>query len=352
MKATLIRHLIFWTANILVITIIFGAQIGHYIIALPAVLMVMPVHALYFYTLTYYIIPRYFFGKRYLLLCLSSVICIVVAGLLFRSVDILAVDPYFFDLSKNPDNHFKWHIPEGTFFEKLLEPASLASAFIGSNSVVWIGVSVKAVKMWYDKREAATQAELSFLKSQIHPHFLFNTLNNLYVLALDRSAKTPGVIMGLSGILRYMLYECHADLVLLKDDVEILHNYISLEKIRYEDRLDLNVHINESISTQKIAPLLLLPLVENAFKHGVSNTEDEPWITIELKVKDQHLTFKVSNSKSQKITTSHQVHFDKIGLQNVRKRLEMLYPGRHRLAVHEEDDVFIATLHLELGKDA
>ena len=124
--------------------------------------------------------------------------------------------------------------------------------------------------MWYEKQRAALEAELNLLKGQLHPHFLFNTLNNLYALTLNQSSRSPSVVMGLSEILRYMLYEANRESVLLKRDVEILENYIGLEKIRYEDRLDLNFNISGISEEQKIAPLLILPLVENAFKHGTS----------------------------------------------------------------------------------
>jgi hypothetical protein len=349
MKAKLLRHIIFWIVNIALITVILGAQLqGHYLIALPAVLMVLPIHAFYFYGLSYYIIPRYFFQQQFVKLFIACLACTVLATLSFRAVDILFVDPFFLSLSDDPANHFDWHMPRGAFIEKLFQPAYIAGAFIGSNSVVWIGVSIKFIKMWYDKREAATLAELNFLKSQIHPHFLFNTLNNLYALSLVQSPQTPGVILGLSKILRYMLYECNTDQVSLRKDVEILNSYIALEKIRYEERLELNVNISIDSGMQQIAPLLLLPLVENAFKHGVSETEQCPWINIELKAKGDKLTFNVSNSKPETVPSKPELHYSKIGLANVRKRLELLYRGRHILEIYDEDDCFISVLNIEL----
>lgn len=349
MKAKYLRHLLFWTVNITLITLIFGAQLhGHYLIALPAVLMVVPVHAFYFYGLSYYIIPRYFFRHQFVRLFIACVVCTILSTLLFRAADILFVDPYFLSVSNDLANNFKWTVAQGTFIERLFQPADIASAFIGSNSVVWIGVSIKFVKMWYEKRDAATQAELNFLKSQIHPHFLFNTLNNLYALSLTQSAQTPAVILGLSKILRYMLYECNTAFVSLRKDIEILNSYIALEKIRYEARLELNVNVQLDEGMQQIAPLLLLPLVENAFKHGVSETEECPWINIELKTKGDKLTFNVSNSKPETAPEKPAMHYSKIGLANVRKRLELLYPGRHTLQAYDEEDCFISILEIEL----
>jgi LytS/YehU family sensor histidine kinase len=202
--------------------------------------------------------------------------------------------------------------------------------------------------MWLDKRNAALQAELDFLKAQVHPHFLFNTLNNLYALTLERSPKAPETVLGLSDILRYMLYECNAEKVALKRDLQVLNNYIALEKIRFENRLDLNVSINGEIGNQLIAPLLLLPLVENAFKHGAGEVVEDPWITVDINLANNRLTMKVANLKPAEASKPNVMQEGMIGLSNVRKRLEILYPAHHHLRFVEEDDTFVAILKVDL----
>lgn len=198
----------------------------------------------------------------------------------------------------------------------------------------------------------STQTELNFLKGQIHPHFLFNTLNNLYALTLRQSPKSPSIVLGLSNILRYMLYECGTETVLLKRDLEIIHNYVELEKLRYEERLDLTFSVTGVIDDQKIPPLLMLPLIENAFKHGTGETISEPWINIDLKLSSNNLKFKISNSKPGKPSEDHEKHFGTIGLENVKKRLEILYPNAHKLLVFDEEELFVTILELKLNTPA
>lgn len=193
-----------------------------------------------------------------------------------------------------------------------------------------------------------TQAvELSLLKAQIHPHFLFNTLNNLYALTRNKSEEAPGVVLGISTILRYILYECNTLRADLSKELNMISHYISLEKIRFKNRLEVNFNIEGDVSDRKIAPLLILPLVENAFKHGAAKLLDEAWINIEAIVEDDRFTFKISNNKpsSAEIITNES-KYGNIGLLNIKKRLSILYPKRHKLKVMEEDDVFIVVLEL------
>lgn len=173
-------------------------------------------------------------------------------------------------------------------------------------------------------------------------------MNNLYALTLNKSPQAPCVVLGLSDLLRYMLYECNTDTVSLKKEVLMLQQYIGLEKIRYEDRLDLNFNIIGELDDKQIAPLMLLPLVENAFKHGTSEKVGQAWINIILEVSGNKLKFKISNSKAEVIDSDADKHYGHIGLQNIRKRLELIYPASHQLKVIDDDDVFLAVLELEL----
>jgi LytS/YehU family sensor histidine kinase len=237
------------------------------------------------------------------------------------------------------------------FSEKIVNVIYFINAVKTMNMVVWIALGAKLFKHWYERKQAALQAELKALKAQVHPHFLFNTLNNLYALTLNNSPKAPGVVVGLSDMLRYMLYECNADKVSLEKEVLMLQHYIGLEKIRYEDRLDVNFTIKGKLDDKLIAPLMLLPLVENAFKHGTSEQVGETWININLEVIDRKLRFKISNSKPDKSTGSADKHYGNIGLQNIKTRLELLYPASHLLKIMDEDEVFLAILELEIETD-
>lgn len=187
-------------------------------------------------------------------------------------------------------------------------------------------------------------AELNLLKSQISPHFLFNVLNSLYALSLSKSDKTPDVILQLSDILRYSLYEAQEREVPVPDEVAIIDTYIAIEKIRIPATTDISFD-HSGIDDAKVAPMLLLPLIENAFKHGVDSTVDHSYIHASLHKTGNTLvftcenTFKASGSRSK---------VGGIGIQNIRKRLELLYPSRHQLEIEQQEGIYKVTLSIKL----
>lgn len=191
--------------------------------------------------------------------------------------------------------------------------------------------------------------QLNLLKAQIHPHFLFNTLNNLYSLTLNKSEQASEVVLGLSQILRYILYECNSQKVSLEKEVEIIERYISLERVRYSSRLEINMDLQGNLTGYNIAPLLILPLVENAFKHGISKIEDEGWIKMETSISNGQFTFKISNNKPlDNKVGSKTTNYGNIGLNNIRKRLHMLYHNKYDFRILNDDDVFLVTMKIKL----
>jgi two-component system LytT family sensor kinase len=223
-------------------------------------------------------------------------------------------------------------------------------------AVVALGVCLKIIRDWDRKDRLQSQlqhekrdAELQFLRAQIHPHFLFNTLNNLYGLALTGSPHTADSIMRLSGLLDFILYECGGERIPLQKEVELIRHYIELERLRFGDRLDLRFHHDEGDTTVQLAPLLLLPFVENAFKHGAGTVNNEVFVRIDLHVTGQKLHFQVENSTAPHNRNHPPNGQNGIGLRNVVKRLELLYPGRHSLRVLDKENVFLVALQLELS---
>lgn len=198
-------------------------------------------------------------------------------------------------------------------------------------------------------RIASQQAELNYLKSQTNPHFLFNTLNNIYSLARDKSDLAPESILRLSKILRYMLYETSGPYIAIEQDLKIIDDYIALEKLRYDDSLRVNVNYDLEDMKQSLPPLLLIPLVENAFKHGVSETRDLPFVDIHLSVKNRQLLFIVKNSTGD--PSGETKTKENIGLSNLRRQLELLYTD-YQLDVQQGDFVFTATLKINLASHA
>jgi two-component system, LytTR family, sensor kinase len=190
------------------------------------------------------------------------------------------------------------------------------------------------------------EAELNYLKSQTNPHFLFNTLNNIYALTRDKSDLAPESVLRLSKILRFMLYETGGEYVAIEQEVKILADYIALEKLRYDDSLRVNFNQDLEDPKQSIPPLLLIPLVENAFKHGVSETRSEPFVDIHLRVKNKHLVFVVKNSSEQ--SPNPGIDNEGIGLANLRRQLQLLYTD-YGLSTVQEKSSFTATLNINLA---
>ncbi|HET9429859.1 MAG TPA: histidine kinase, partial [Chitinophagaceae bacterium] len=181
-----------------------------------------------------------------------------------------------------------------------------------------------------------------------HPHFLFNTLNNIYSYTQDTSPVASRLVTGLSGMLRFILYECNQPLVPLSKELKMIGDYINLEKIRYGNKLELHLDLPKRTNDLYIAPLLLLPLVENSFKHGTSNMLEQPWINLKIGVEGNHMQLKLLNGKSNK--QNPEKGEEGIGIPNVKKRLDLLYPGKHELTITSEEDVFIVNLRIELEK--
>ena len=203
----------------------------------------------------------------------------------------------------------------------------------------------------YIKLRQATQklliekqaAELNYLKSQTNPHFLFNTLNNIYSLARDKSDLAPESILRLSKILRFMLYETGGAYIALEQELKIISDYIALERLRYDESLHVNFIYDIEDMKQALPPLLLIPLVENAFKHGVSETRSQPFVDIHLSVKQRQLAFIVKNSADA--FPGGKVK-ENIGLSNLRRQLELLYTD-YNLSFEQSESVF--TTHLKIN---
>ena len=187
--------------------------------------------------------------------------------------------------------------------------------------------------------KARAGAELSILRSQIHPHFYFNTLHNLYGLALERSPRTEEAILRLSDIMEYVIYDCRSDKVTLEKEIRFIQSYIELEKLRYGDELQIQVEMDIPHAGRLIAPLLLIPFVENAFKHGAEQQERAGHIAIHAALKGNDLYFEVINTAPQAGSAPGGT-----GLDNVKKRLQYLYPGGHQLETGWSDGRYIVKL--------
>jgi LytS/YehU family sensor histidine kinase len=204
----------------------------------------------------------------------------------------------------------------------------------------------EADRLLQEKQEESLKTELSFLRSQISPHFVFNVLNNMVALARLKSDQLEPTIMKLSNLMQYMLYETDEEKVLLATEVEYLHSYIDLQQQRFGSKVKLNVSLNATEDWLSIEPMMLIPFVENAFKHGVGMIED-PEINIHLETKDKQLLFEVSNKYNNE-TKEVKDKTSGIGLPNVTRRLNLLYGNRHSLSINRKDGWFSISLKLNL----
>lgn len=291
------------------------------------------------YFTVYYLIPKYLLVKKYK----SFLLLFFGAALFFiflQRVVVFSTYPILYPDYKMKQTFFKFNYLY-TFFNIYVMPALFAS--------------VKLFEFWFmnqkrnqELEKEKMESELKFLKSQIHPHFLFNTLNNLYALTLDKSDRAPEVVVKLSDLLSYMLYECNAPLVPLAKEVQLLQDYLDLEKIRYPNELKVDFEVFGRVNGKNIAPLVLLPFVENGFKHGLSKQINNPWINITLEIEDYLLRFSVENNRPKIENADEMGYSEGIGLKNVRRRLDLIYGDQYTLDISGNADTFSINLQLKL----
>lgn len=219
------------------------------------------------------------------------------------------------------------------------------TAFVGLIKFVEDYFELEARSRELENRQLSS--ELRFLKAQVNPHFLFNTLNNLYYLAVNQSDQTPEVIAKLSGMMRYMIHESNTENVLLSKEVEYMENYLDLEKLRLNEEVPITFEVEGNVSGARITPLILMAFLENAFKHGIGNNGGNSWITVSLKVSEGSLSYKVANSILQNNEKTVR-EASGLGLANVRRRLDLSYPGNYELDVTEDEERYRVHLTINL----
>jgi len=301
------------------------------------------VHAALVYGILYFILPRYL---------LKTKNWIITTGLLVLYVCLIAFVNYF-------NFVFSFYLStRTTYFDSMptmdfIIPVWIRHILINYPTIVGLALAIKLLKNWYLKQQETVQlarekinAELQLLKAQVHPHFLFNTLNNIYSFILNGSPRAPEMIKKLSTLLNYILNECDRPLVPLSKELSLIRDYMELERIRYGDKLSMNMHIQGSASGKMISPLLLIPFVENSFKHGTSRMLTHPWVNLDIAIDDKSLNFKISNNKPEQRTEP--VNKKGIGLNNVKKRLQLLYPGNHSLFITENEMSYDVTMKISL----
>jgi two-component system LytT family sensor kinase len=345
-------HIAFWLAYLTQDTTLIylwdkdkhpGVSISHQIMfaALNSLSSLIPKLAFVYYVL-YYNLPKLLNSKperkKYIA---QLLLALIMTTFLYRVIAVFFQSPVIYKGSVNfgPFFSIRWSL------QMLIDIGFASGAAIMIKQVrLQLAGKEKEKDLIRDKLET----ELKFLRNQTNPHFLFNTLNNIYALARKKSDETADVVMKLSKLLRFMLYETRNKHIRISDEIKILDDYIELEKLRYNDRLTISFIREIDNENEQIAPLLLIPFVENAFKHGASESRFESFIHLEMTLSDGILEFNIENTKEQ---NGKKINDENIGLTNVRRQLELLYK-EHEVSIICEDAVFKVLLTVNLREYA
>ncbi len=330
-------HLLFWVVVFIIYWFSAAGMMGRYRQELIMNFYTLPVRMFGVYTLIYLILPLLTEKKKFVLFSIAVVIHALFYGfLIYATYYFVNPFPEFYDFSKLP----------------LFNPTKIFTKSVSDYVIPVLAAAIVIFKKWYADEQKNKQlakekiaAELNFLKSQIHPHFLFNTLNNLYGLTLTKSERSPEIVLKLAELLDYMIYKSDHDFVPLSKELKIVEDYIDLEKMRYSARLDLVYDVKGDTGSHQIAPLILLPFVENCFKHGASKDRSNPSIFIQLVIDRDFLHLKAVNSvpgENKMVETES----NGIGMMNVKRRLELIYPDKHILTVKNEMKMFEVDLKI------
>lgn len=332
---TVFLHFFIWLF-ILFLLILIGARSGNFTESVVVFLYFGLINIAVFYINFLYILPKYLNTRQYVGCTFSILILLLISSFVKYALASVYSDVV---LTGGENRH-----EQLAFWEYFL------AAFFTGLFFVILSTGIKFAVDWFvnekirkNLENEKLSAELSFLKSQINPHFLFNSLNNIYSLAYQHSEKTPEAILKLSEIMRYMLQESNDPRVELSKEIRYLENYIELQKLRFKGHTYIQMTVEGAGYHQSVAPLILIAFVENAFKHGVATDPSHP-ITIDFYIGAGFLNFNVRNRKSiqNKDDTSG------IGLNNVKRRLELLYPGNYELEIVEDKNTYNCKLKLIL----
>jgi hypothetical protein len=337
------RHFLFWLAGSGIFAFMIGSERGWNVITTRSVLIFLPFCMLYVYVVLYWLVPRLLLKSSYV-----AFFC-CYCGWAVAGLFLSYVCRYYF-------------IPGSLFSDPGSRPPLFRSFILFLAATDFTVINVMAAfavfirmytfwrgEMWHklQLKQEKTTAELELLKARLHPHFLFNTLNNLHTLVLEGSDKAPQMLMRLSAILSYVLYECRDAEVPLEREISICKDYIQLESERYGDRLDISMDFSDQAAGKMVAPMLFQPFIENAFKYGPAMQAGKTWMSIELSVRHQHVFFRLINSTDFNSPMAEEMP-EGPGIQNIQRRLELLYTGRHQLSREKGDGVYIVSLSIDL----
>lgn len=329
-------HVGFWLVYTAIFTIVEASYKGEYWEALTFEIINLPMRLLIVYFNYFFLLPKLLMQNKLLKYFTFTILTLIIGGFIQRLINYHVLDILY----PNTKDSGIW-LPYKFLQASIIIASPLI--FIIGISVVWkVGQLQKRTKSLENEK---LQSELKYLKSQINPHFLFNTLNNIYGLALENSKKTPELILKLSDFLSFSLYESNQKLIPLAKEIDLMNDFIALEKSRFEDRVNVTIQLpKDKAANISIPPLILVPFVENAFKHSLKNETEIATIAINLSVDNSTLNFTVKNTKP--LDSGFEDKNKGLGLINIKKRLDILYQNRYTLNIDEQSDSY--TIELEL----
>ncbi len=350
----LLTHLVAWICLFSVPYLVFFPRLREFNMSdhMMATVIINYVFIIFFYYLnTQYLVPALLINRKWWLYILSVVVSLNIYLFTPKQVATIIAAPEYIEQNGN-------YIINPSFKgdKKVTRPPRRSRRLVDPyNTVLFLlvlsfGTCISVTQRWLsseqNKKETENEklnTELSFLKSQINPHFFFNTLNNIYSLAIVKSEQTAPAVMKLSSIMRYILSETEKDFVPLSNEIDFTKNYIELQQMRLTDKVTVvfnTIGISEDL---QIAPLLFIPFVENAFKYGVS-TKEPTTINIQIHATNNQIAFHATNTVATNIST----HLDStgIGINNAKRRLALLYPGMHELNISNKDNTYLVSLHI------
>jgi hypothetical protein len=280
----------------------------------------------FYYFNSYFLIPKFYFPKKYF----TYVICL--AGYMLIVISVLQLKKEFNPLPSPP-----FRFANATFI------ASIVIRFV---MLFLLSLGISSYSRMKSAEQEKIKAELSFLKAQINPHFLFNTLNSIYALTVKKSDSAPESITKLSSIMRYVITDAAQDFVSLEKELAYVSNYVELEKFRLTQKINLEYKVTGNFLGKEIAPLIFIPFIENAFKHGVS-TQENSSISILITLEKNQLHLLVKNTKLKSRSSVHEN--TGLGIENTKQRLSLLYPGKHELHIKDNADEFSVDLKITLN---
>ncbi|MFI8377300.1 sensor histidine kinase [Leeuwenhoekiella sp. NPDC079379] len=336
------HHVIFWLVYFLFNFLRWGSYYEDYFYSFKSNLLGFPIHMTLSYFTIYVLIPLFIYKRKYIFFILSLVVAIFI-------MVVVKYELTYFLISNNV-----W--PEGPEETTSLNVNYIVVMMLGELYVISFVTAIKITIDWMRERQLAAtlaasqlETELRFLRSQISPHFFFNTLNNIYSLSLEKSENTPDTILKLSDLMRYLLYETKEKRQSLAKEIKFINNYLDLERIRYNHKLDLSFNVTGNPRGKKIAPMLLIHFIENGFKHGANKNIGMVSIKIDLTIDEDVLYFKMSNTLPQKDLKNNIPDVGGIGIENIEKRLKLGYGAQdYDLKIFSEDGEYKVHLKLKL----